>query len=117
MPRLRTSGLISLAWFLAAPLAAQAPPADLVFLNGTVYTVDPDRPRAGAVAVFGDRIVAVGTNSEIRSRIGRSTRIVDLEGRFVVPRLRRRSHAFRPGGGPSFGCEFASRSRRTRTQR
>ncbi len=85
MPRLRTSGLISLAWFLAAPLAAQAPPADLVFLNGTVYTVDPDRPRAGAVAVFGDRIVAVGTNSEIRSRIGRSTRIVDLEGRFVVP--------------------------------
>ena len=85
MPRPRTSGLISLAWFLAAPLAAQAPPADLVFLNGTVYTVDPDRPRAGAVAVFGDRIVAVGTNSEIRSRIGRSTRIVDLEGRFVVP--------------------------------
>ena len=80
MPRLRITGLIALGWFLGAPLAAQEPPADLVLLNGTVYTVDPDRPRAGAVAVFRDRIVAVGTNSEIRRRIGRSTRIVDLEG-------------------------------------
>jgi hypothetical protein len=85
MPRLRILGLIALGWFLGAPLAAQEPPADLVLLNGTVFTVDPDRPRAGAVAIFRDRIVAVGTNSEIRSRIGRSTRIVDLEGRFVVP--------------------------------
>ena len=85
MPRLRVAGLIALGLVLAVPLAAQAPPADLVLLNGTFYTVDPDRPRAGAVAVFRDRIVAVGTNSEIRRRIGRSTRIVDLEGRFVVP--------------------------------
>ena len=85
MPRLRILGLIALGWFLGVPLAAQEPPADLVLLNGTVYTVDPDHPRAGAVAVFRDRIVAVGTNSEIRRRIGRSTRIVDLEGSFVVP--------------------------------
>ncbi|MEE9262977.1 MAG: amidohydrolase [Vicinamibacteria bacterium] len=85
MPRLRVAGLIALGLVLAVPLAAQAPPADLVLLNGTFYTVDPDRPRAGAVAVFRDRIVAVGTNSEIRPRIGRSTRIVDLKGRFVVP--------------------------------
>jgi predicted amidohydrolase YtcJ len=85
MPRFRVAGLIALGLILAVPLAAQLPPADLVLLNGTVYTVDPDRPRAGAIAVFRDRIVAVGTNSEIRSRIGRSTRIVDLDGRFVVP--------------------------------
>ena len=85
MPKLGVAGLIALGSVLAVPLAAQVPPADLVFLNGTVYTVDPDRPRARAVAVFRDRIVAVGTNSEIRPRIGRSTRIVNLEGRFVVP--------------------------------
>jgi predicted amidohydrolase YtcJ len=70
---------------LAVSAGAQEPPADLVLLNGTVYTVDPDFQRAGAVAVSGERIVAVGTNSEIRSRIGRSTRIVDLEGRFLLP--------------------------------
>ena len=45
MPRLRITGLIALGWFLGAPLAAQEPPADLVLLNGTVYTVDPDRGR------------------------------------------------------------------------
>ena len=70
---------------LATSLMAQPPPADLVLLNASVYTVDPDRAKAGAVAVFRDRIVAVGSNSEIRPRIGRSTRIVDLEGRFVLP--------------------------------
>ncbi len=85
MPRLPMYWLFAIGWFLCVPLSAQEPPADLVLLNGTVYTVDPDRPRAGAVAIFRDRIVAVGTNSEVRSRIGRSTRIVDLEGRFVVP--------------------------------
>lgn len=66
-------------------LAAQAPRADLVLVNGTVVTVDSARPRAQAVAVRGDRIVAVGTSDEIRRMAGPGTRIVDLNGRLLIP--------------------------------
>lgn len=68
-----------------APLAAQATPADLVFVNGVVATVDSQRPRAEAVAVRGDRIVAVGTTAEVRRLAGPSTRVVDLAGRLLIP--------------------------------
>lgn len=66
-------------------LAAQAPRADLVLVNGTVVTVDSVRPRAEAVAVRGDRIVAVGTSDEIRRMAGPATRVVDLRGRLLIP--------------------------------
>ena len=44
--------------------------ADLAFVNGAVYTVDAARTRASAVAVEDGRIVAVGTDDEIRDQIG-----------------------------------------------
>lgn len=69
----------------AARLVAQAPRADLVLVNGIVVTVDSARPRAEAVAVRGDRIVAVGTSDEIRRMAGPATRVVDLRGRLLVP--------------------------------
>ena len=56
-------------------------PADLVFLSGAAYTVDPQRPWAEAVAVRGGRIAVVGSNSEVRPYAGNDTRIVDLDGR------------------------------------
>ncbi|MFQ5690625.1 MAG: amidohydrolase [Gemmatimonadota bacterium] len=59
--------------------------ADLVLENGHVVTVDPKRPEAEAVAVAGGRIVAVGSDREIRERVGPSTRVIDLEGRLAVP--------------------------------
>ncbi len=68
-----------------ARLVAQAPRADLVLVNGMVVTVDSARPRAQAVAVRGDRIVAVGTSDEIRRMAGPGTRIVDLNGRLLIP--------------------------------
>jgi predicted amidohydrolase YtcJ len=60
-------------------------PADLVFIGGHVHTVDPGRPRADAVAIRGDRIVAVGSDSEVRGLIGPRTRVVDLAGRLLLP--------------------------------
>ena len=60
-------------------------PADLVFLNGTVITVDDARPAAEAVAVVGNRISRVGTNAEVREEAGAGTRVVDLEGRALLP--------------------------------
>lgn len=73
-------GLIPLAAILLAD-----PPADLTLVNGRVHTVDDARPWAEAVAIAGDRIVAVGTTEEVRATAGPGTREIDLAGAFVVP--------------------------------
>jgi N-acyl-D-aspartate/D-glutamate deacylase len=59
--------------------------ADLVLLNGRVYTVDAARPWAEAIAVSGDRILAVGSTAEIRGFAGPASRVIDLRGAFVTP--------------------------------
>jgi predicted amidohydrolase YtcJ len=60
-------------------------PADLVLTGGHVHTVDRTRPRAEAVAVRGEVIVAVGTVEDVRGLIGPRTRVVDLRDRLLVP--------------------------------
>lgn len=60
-------------------------PADLVFLNGTVITIDDTRPVADAVAVVGNRIARVGSNDAVRAEAGPGTRVIDLEGRALLP--------------------------------
>ncbi|MCC6931583.1 MAG: amidohydrolase [Gemmatimonadaceae bacterium] len=70
---------------VARPRDAQPPRADLVFINGHVVTVDSQRPEAQAVAVRGDRIVAVGTTDAIRRLAGPGTRTIDLGGRLLIP--------------------------------
>jgi len=60
-------------------------PADLVLTGGHVYLVDAARSWAGAVAVAGGRIVAVGTDAEVSAHIGPRTEVVGLSGRMVVP--------------------------------
>jgi len=70
---------------LAAPAAAATPPADLVLKNAIVHTVDAKRPRAEAVAVRANRIVAVGANVEVLPLVGPRTRVLDLAGRTLVP--------------------------------
>lgn len=59
--------------------------ADLVLVDGKVFTAVPDRPWAKALAVRGDRLVAVGTNAQAERWAGRGTRRVDLHGRVVLP--------------------------------
>ena len=59
--------------------------ADLLLVNGRVYTVDPARPWAEAVAISGERIVAVGSSAELRPLAGPATRVIDLRGQFVLP--------------------------------
>jgi len=60
-------------------------PADLVLTNGKIMTVEETAPEVGALAVSGDRIVAVGTAKKIKRYIGSSTRVIDLKGRTAVP--------------------------------
>jgi predicted amidohydrolase YtcJ len=70
-----------------APAAAPGREATLAILNGRVWTADPGRPRAEAVAVAGDRILLVGSNDEIRALSGPSTTVVDAQGHTVLPGL------------------------------
>jgi predicted amidohydrolase YtcJ len=60
-------------------------PADLVLQGGKVVTVDSAMPEAEAVAVRGDRIVAVGATADVSDLIGPDTRVIDLEGRLLIP--------------------------------
>jgi predicted amidohydrolase YtcJ len=59
--------------------------ADTVFLNGFVWTVDPDQPEAEALAVKDGKILSVGSGSEIKKMIGDTTGVIDLKGAFVLP--------------------------------
>jgi predicted amidohydrolase YtcJ len=87
MSRLTVTSLV-----LAAGLGAQAPrqatvevgPADLVLLNGRIYTLDPARPWAEALAVRRGRIAAVGSTAEIKALAGPQTTSLDLAGAFAT---------------------------------
>ncbi len=59
--------------------------ADLILSNGVFFTVNPEQPEADAVAIKGDRILAVGTYAEINEYRSNRTRILDLQGRFACP--------------------------------
>jgi predicted amidohydrolase YtcJ len=64
---------------------AQKFEADLVVVNANVHTMDEKYPTAEAVAVFANRVAAVGTNDEIKSLVGARTRVVDARGALVLP--------------------------------
>src|SRR5881396_2801950 len=65
--------------------AQPKPTATLIITNAAVYTVDKQHPRAEAVAVIGDRIVAVGSSAEINSWRGPQTKVIDAAGKLVLP--------------------------------
>ena len=59
--------------------------ADLVLAGGRVVTVDPAGTEGQSIAMRGDRVLAVGSEAEIRRLIGEQTRVIDLEGRLAIP--------------------------------
>lgn len=61
------------------------PVADLVLSRGNVVTVDGDTPNAAAVAIIGDRIAAIGSDSDIADYIGDDTEVIDLQGQTAIP--------------------------------
>jgi len=58
---------------------------NIVLYNGNIHTMDPSHPRATALAIAGNRIVAVGDDAEMRALLGRDGQAVNLEGRTAVP--------------------------------
>jgi predicted amidohydrolase YtcJ len=61
------------------------PPADLVVMNANVVTIDREHPRAEAVAVIGEEIVAVTTNNAIQAYVGENTEVIDAGGKLMIP--------------------------------
>jgi len=77
---------ILLAWLALIPACRKGQAvADLALLGGRVWTGDAGRPWAEAVAVRGDKIIAVGTAAEIRRLSGRETRVINPGEGLVVP--------------------------------
>jgi hypothetical protein len=70
------------------PKDAHAPgTATLVLVGGQIRTLDPERPAATAVAIRGDRIIAVGGDAEVRRLAGPGARVIELAGKTVTPGL------------------------------
>src|SRR5580704_16778557 len=76
-----------LGFALSSATIANAAPEDgaTIFYDAHVFTADPEHPYAEAVAIRGDRIVAVGSLSAVEHLAGASSRRVDLKGRFLMP--------------------------------
>jgi predicted amidohydrolase YtcJ len=84
----RAGAFATLCGLLTLPLLAGAqskPAADLIVHNAKVWTVDKERPTAQAVAVLGDRIVAVGSSAEVEAWHGPQTRTIDASGKLLLP--------------------------------
>ena len=69
----------------SSTVAADAPESTTLFYNAHVFTAEPNAPYAEAVAIRGDRIVAVGALEAVERAAGPGTRRVDLGGRFLMP--------------------------------
>ena len=67
------------------PVTTERPPVSLAIVNARVWTGDPRRPWADAVAVRGDRIAAVGSSAEVRKMAVAATRVIDAKGQMLVP--------------------------------
>ncbi len=77
-------GLIfSLALYPGQAIASE--PADKVLRGGAIYTVDATRSWAQALAISGDKITFVGTDSEADAYIGPATTVIELDGKMVLP--------------------------------
>src|SRR5215469_4706506 len=70
---------------LAAAHGAFAQTADLVAVNGKVFTADAASSIAEGFAVKGSRFIAVGSSAAMQEHIGPASRVIDLNGRFVTP--------------------------------
>src|SRR5262244_292315 len=71
----------------AAPAQAQAPAADMILVNGKVITLDDASSIVQGIAIHDGKILAAGSNEEVRKRADAHTNIIDLGGRTVVPGL------------------------------
>ncbi len=80
--------------------------ATLALVHGHVWTENPAQPETAAVAIAGNRIVLAGTSAEVLRLAGPSTRVIDLQGRRVVPGFNDAHVHFVPGGQGLAGVQL-----------
>lgn len=80
----RTGLVLLFCWFVASCGTSQSP-AEVVILNGSIYTGNDLDPQAEALAVTGERIVFVGSEEEVQGYVGADTQVIDLEGNAAFP--------------------------------
>ncbi len=107
---MKNSGLLAIMLALAAcgqsEPPAKDPGADIVLTNGRIYTVDPSRSWAEAVAVTDGRISYVGTSAGAEAETGSATTVVDLDGRMLMPAFQD-SHIHPTSGGvEAMACDL-----------
>lgn len=83
--RLILSAVCSFAPALARGQESRASAPDQILVGAKIFTANPTELWAEAVAIRGDRIVAVGTTAKIRALASAATRVIDLGGRTVIP--------------------------------
>jgi predicted amidohydrolase YtcJ len=81
----RTLAAVTIAYTLAACGGSKTSPVTLAVVNARIWTGNPQRPWAEAIAVRGDRIAAVGSSAEIQKMTGASARVIDAHGQMLVP--------------------------------
>jgi len=72
--------------------------ADLIIVNANIHTMDRNQPTAEAVAILGNRIIAVGSNDEIKKLQGPNTRTIDAKGQLILPGFNDAHVHFMSGG-------------------
>lgn len=70
---------------IAQEFSKTAPKADLALMNGRIWTGNAAQPWAEALAGRGERLIAVGTNTEVRNLETSATRVIDLQGKLALP--------------------------------
>ena len=79
--------VLAVLWLCTIAPVFAADPADTIFVNGRIVTVDDRFTIAQGIAIRGERIVAVGTNADVLELQGRGTRVIDLKRQTVIPGL------------------------------
>ncbi len=98
MTRLFTLICILTLILMNLPASAHTLVPDTIIVNATVHTMDPARPTAEAIAILGNRIVAVGSTEEIKKLAGAATRTIDAQKRLVLPGFNDAHTHFLSGG-------------------
>ena len=72
--------------------------ADLIVVNGNIHTMDRSQPNAQAIAIHGNRIIAVGSSDDIKKLAGAHTKVIDAKGQLVLPGFNDAHVHFMSGG-------------------
>src|SRR5215831_2621389 len=78
-------GYFCALWLSASAVAQGKSAADLIITNAKIWTVDKTRPQAESLAVLRDRIVAVGSSTEVDAWHGPHTKVIDAQGKLLLP--------------------------------